>query len=119
MIAAGEVRAASKDEKRRANSRARGESGDHASGGEKALREAFEEAARTASRSSFMGALGFGLALLMATVIGWEGSFFAVGYGLEKLLFAGGVVGGLTFTVLAVRASRVAKACRRRLDDER
>jgi hypothetical protein len=66
-----------------------------------------------------MGALGFGLALVMATAIGWEGSFFAAGFGLEKFLFAGGVVGGLTFTLLALRASRAARACRRRLDEQR
>lgn len=83
------------------------------------MEEAYGEAARTASRSSLMGTLGFGLALVMATVIGWEGSFLAAGFGLEKLLFVGGVVGGLTFTLLALRASRVARTCRRRLDEER
>jgi hypothetical protein len=83
------------------------------------LEEAYEEAVRTASRSSFMGALGFGLALVMATAIGWEGSFLQAGFGLEKFLFVGGVVGGLTFTLFALRASRAAKACRRELDADR
>lgn len=107
---------APKDEKQAARRPRRDPGDDEAAGGKEALQEAYEEAARTASLSSFMGALGFGLALVVATVIGWEGSFLAAGFGLEKLLFVGGVVGGLTFTVLALRASRTARECRRRLD---
>jgi hypothetical protein len=116
MISIGEVKVASKDKGQAGSRRSKGRSRDQALDQKEALTSAYEEAARTASRSSFMGAVGFGLALLMATAIGWEGSFLEVGFGLEKLLFAGGVVGGLTFTVLALRASRAARACRRRLD---
>jgi hypothetical protein len=36
---------------------------------------------------------------------------------LEQMLMFGGVFGGLVFTLIAARASRTAKACRRLLDD--
>lgn len=81
------------------------------------VEEAYREASRGATRSSFMGAMGFGLALLMAAIITDRGSFLGGGLGLQKLLFAGGVTGGLVFTLLAVRASRAARQCRQRLDD--
>lgn len=85
----------------------------------KDLEEAYSEAARTASRLSMMGALGFGVALAMAAVLMTRGGgFFATGSWLQMLLFAGGLSGGLAFTVLALRASRMARECKRRLEGE-
>lgn len=83
----------------------------------KALEEAHAEAARTASRTSALGALGFGLALAMGAILGSQAGFLRAGYGLEMILFAGGLGGGLVFTVLAARAARVARACRQHLDE--
>lgn len=80
-----------------------------------ALEQAYREAVRTASRSSLLGALGFGLALLMAAVLAGRGALLAAGWGLETLLLFGGIAGGLLYTTLAVRASRHAKEYRRRL----
>jgi hypothetical protein len=62
-----------------------------------------------------MGALGFGVALLMIVTLARQGGLFAAGYGLELTLAAGGTAGGVVFTVLALRASRMAKECERRL----
>jgi hypothetical protein len=80
-----------------------------------AVEQAYADASRAASRSSLMGALGFGLALVMGVTLANEGSFFAAGYGLELILLAGGIGGGIVFTVLALRAARMAKECQRRL----
>lgn len=81
------------------------------------MEEAYDDAVRTASRLSVMGTLGFGVAFAMAAVLMSRGGFFAAGFGLEMVLFAGGLGGGIAFTVLALRASKMARACRRRLDE--
>lgn len=78
------------------------------------LEQAYEEAVRTSSRLSVMGALGFGAALVMGVLLLTRGSFSSA-FPVETLLLAGGLGGGLAFTVLASRASRVARECRRRL----
>lgn len=83
----------------------------------KALQEAYTAAVRMASRLSMMGALGFGVALVMAALLITRGGFRAAGLGVELILLVGGLAGGLAFTVLALRASRVARECRRRLDE--
>jgi hypothetical protein len=80
-----------------------------------AVETAYLEASRAASRSSLMGALGFGVALLMSFTLARQGTMFSTGYGLELILAAGGTAGGIVFTVLALRASRMAKECQRRL----
>jgi hypothetical protein len=73
-----------------------------------------------AGRSSLLGALGFGLALLMAAVLAGRGALLLrAGWGLETLLLFGGIAGGLLYTTLAVRASRHAREYRRRLDGGR
>jgi hypothetical protein len=82
-----------------------------------AVEQAHADASRAASRSSLMGALGFGIALVMGVALAREGSFFAAGHGLELILLSGGVGGGIVFTVLALRAARMAKECRRRLPE--
>ena len=82
-----------------------------------AVEQAYAEASRAASRMSLMGALGFGLALIIGVTAGREDGLFAAGYGLEMILVAGGIGGGIVFTVLALRASRIAKECRRRLGE--
>ena len=79
------------------------------------VEKAYAEASRAASRSSLMGALGFGVALVMGVTLAREGSLFAAGYGLEMFLAVGGMGGGIVFTVLALRASRMAKECQGRL----
>lgn len=79
------------------------------------VEKAYVEASRAASRASVMGALGFGVALIMSFTLARQGSPFATGYGLELILAAGGTAGGSVFTVLALRASRMAKECERRL----
>jgi hypothetical protein len=84
-----------------------------------ALEQAYQEAVRTAARSSLLGALGFGLALLMAAVLAGRGTLLGAGWGLETLLLFGGIAGGLLYTTLAMRASRHAKEYRRRLDGGR
>lgn len=81
------------------------------------VEKAYVEASRAASRASLMGALGFGVALLMGFTLARGGSLFAAGYGLELMLAAGGTAGGIVFTVLALRASRMAEECRRRLSE--
>lgn len=81
------------------------------------LTKAFDEASRTATRSSLLGMLGFGLALAMGALLARENGFLAAGYGLDMILFAGGLCGGLVFTVMAIRASRMARQCRLRLDE--
>jgi hypothetical protein len=83
------------------------------------VEQAYAEASRAASRLSLMGALGFGLALVLGIPLVREGSLFAAGYGLELILVVGGVGGGIVFTVLALRASRMAKECQRRLYEMR
>ncbi|MGH3343050.1 MAG: hypothetical protein ACRDPK_09245 [Carbonactinosporaceae bacterium] len=85
----------------------------------KDLEEALTEAARAASRLSLMGALGFGVALLTGSTLARENGFFSVGFGLETVLFFGGLGGGVLFTVLALRASRMARSCRERLEEQR
>jgi mannose/fructose/N-acetylgalactosamine-specific phosphotransferase system component IIC len=83
------------------------------------VEKAYAEASRAASRSSLMGALGFGVALVMGITLAREGSPFAAGFGLELILAVGGMGGGIVFTVLALRASRMAKECQRRLREMR
>lgn len=78
------------------------------------LEQAYEEAVRASTRLSLMGALGFGAALLMGVLLLTRGSFSAA-FPVETLLLVGGLGGGLAFTVLAVRASRMASECRRRM----
>jgi hypothetical protein len=80
-----------------------------------AVEQAYAEASRAASRMSLLGALGFGLALVIVATAAREGGPFAAGFGLETILVAGGIGGGIVFTALALRASRIAKECRRRL----
>jgi hypothetical protein len=80
-----------------------------------AVQRAYAESSRAASRLSLMGALGFGLAMVMGGTLAREGSLFTAGHGLELILVAGGFGGGVVFTVLALRAARMAKECRRRL----
>jgi hypothetical protein len=79
------------------------------------VERAYAESSRAASLSSLLGALGFGVAVIIGIPLVREGSFFAAGYGLELFLVAGGIGGGIVFTVLALRASRMAKECQRRL----
>ncbi|MGH3329562.1 MAG: hypothetical protein ACRDPT_17520 [Streptomycetales bacterium] len=81
----------------------------------KDLEEALREAARAAARLSLMGALGFGVALLTGSTLARQDGFFSAGFGLETVLFFGGLGGGVLFTVLALRASRMARICRERL----
>lgn len=83
---------------------------------ERELEDAYADAARTSSRASLLGALGFGFALLMGLRLASEDGFFVRGFGLDLMLFVGGLVGGVVFTVLALRAARVAKLCRRQLE---
>jgi hypothetical protein len=78
------------------------------------LEAAYKESVRTASRTSFLGALGFGLALLMFALL--EGSLLAPGGALERFFFAGGLVGGITFSLLAWNAGRAARQCKEQLD---
>ncbi len=82
------------------------------------LEEALAEATRTAARSAVMGALGFGLALVMFTVIAGEKSPIGEGFWLEKLLLAGGLAGGATFTIFGLRASRAADRVRKVLEGQ-
>jgi hypothetical protein len=80
------------------------------------LEEAYAEATRTAGRSAIMGALGFGLGLVMFAVIAGGKSPIGEGFWLEKLLLAGGLAGGVMFTVLGLRASRAADRVRKLLE---
>jgi hypothetical protein len=82
------------------------------------LEAAFQQATKTATRSSLLGAMGFGVALLMLVVLAERGpSPSPTPVSLEQMLIFGGAFGGLVFTLIAARASRAAKACRRQLDD--
>lgn len=79
---------------------------------------AYRQATRTATRSSLLGALGFGVALLMLVVLAQRGpSASPTPVSLEHMLIFGGVFGGLVFTFMASRASRTAKSCRRILEE--
>ncbi len=80
------------------------------------LEEAYAEATRTAARSGVMGALGLGLSLTMFAVMAGGTSPLGEGFWLEKLLLAGGLAGGAVFTVVGVRASRVADRLRKLLE---
>lgn len=84
-----------------------------------AVEKAYAESSRAASRSSFMGALGFGIALVIGVPVVREGNLLGAGHGLEMILVAGGIGGGVVFTVLALRASRMARSCQRRLRETR
>jgi len=82
------------------------------------LEEAYAEATRAAGRSAMMGALGFGLSLVMFAVIASGRSPIGGGFWLEKLLLAGGLAGGVTFTIFGLRASRAADRVRKLLEGE-
>lgn len=82
-----------------------------------AAEQAYAEAVRTANRASLMGAIGFGLALITGAVLAKQGSLLAPGFGLESLLFTGGLGGGLIFSLMALRASRMARRCQEALDE--
>lgn len=82
------------------------------------LEEAYAEATRTAARSATMGVLGFGLSLAMFAVTASGKSPIGEGLWLEKLLLAGGLAGGVTFTVLGLRASRAADRVRKLLNEQ-
>lgn len=81
------------------------------------LEQAYGEATRAAGRLAMLGALGFGLGLVMFAVIASGKSPLGVGFWLEKALLAGGLAGGVTFTVLGLRASRAAERVRKLLQD--
>ncbi|MGH3647291.1 MAG: hypothetical protein ACRDTM_08955 [Micromonosporaceae bacterium] len=81
-----------------------------------AAKQAYAEAVRTANRASLMGALGFGLALVTGAKLAEQGSLLAPGFGLESILLTGGLGGGLIFSLMALRASRMARQCRQVLD---
>lgn len=80
------------------------------------LEQAYAEATRTAARSAVMGALGFGLGLVMLAVIASGKSPIGQGFWVEKLLLAGGLAGGVTFSVVGLRASRAADQVRKLLE---
>jgi hypothetical protein len=80
------------------------------------LEEAYADATRAAGRAAMMGALGFGLGLVMFAVMASGKSPIGEGFWLEKLLLGGGLAGGVTFTVLGLRASRAADRVRRLLE---
>jgi len=63
-----------------------------------------------------MGALGFGLSLVMFAVMAGGTSPLGEGFWLEKLLLAGGLAGGAVFTLVGVRASRAADRFRQLLE---
>jgi hypothetical protein len=82
------------------------------------LRSAYRQATKTAARTSLLGALGFGAALLMLVVLVQRGPTPSpTPLSLEHMLIFGGVFGGILFTVIASRASRTAKRCERQLED--
>jgi hypothetical protein len=82
------------------------------------LETAYRQATKTATRSSLLGAMGFGVALLMLVVVAERGqSPSPTPVSLEQMLMFGGVFGGVVFTLIAARASHAAKVCRRQLDD--
>lgn len=80
------------------------------------LEEAYAEATRTAARAAAMGVAGFGLSLAMFAVIAGGKSLIGEGFWVEKLLVAGGVAGGLSFTITGLRASRAADRLRKVLE---
>ena len=82
-----------------------------------AAEQAYAEAVRTANRASLMGALGFGLALVTGAILAEQGTLLAPGFGLESILFTGGLGGGLIFSLMALRASRMARRCQQALDE--
>jgi hypothetical protein len=79
------------------------------------LEEAYAEATRTAARAAAMGVAGFGLSLVMFAVLAAGKSLIGEGFWVEKLLIAGGVAGGVSFTITGVRASRAADRVRKLL----
>jgi hypothetical protein len=79
------------------------------------LEEAYAEATRTAARAAALGALGFGLGLVMFAVLAGGKSLIGEGFWVEKLLIAGGVAGGVSFTITGLRASRAADRVRQLL----
>lgn len=80
---------------------------------------AYRQATKAATRASMLGALGFGVALLMFVILAERGpSPSPTPVSLEHMLIFGGVFGGLVFTAIAVRASRTARACREQLGDD-
>ncbi|GIX48269.1 MAG: hypothetical protein KatS3mg131_2480 [Candidatus Tectimicrobiota bacterium] len=85
------------------------------------VRAAYQEAVRTASRCSLLGAIGFGVALLMLPVLLSTGTLseavFGTAHPLARFLFLGGCAGGLLFSFQAWRAARLVRACRERLDE--
>lgn len=81
------------------------------------LEEAYAEATRTATRSAAMGVVGFGLSLVMFAVLAAGTSLIGEGFWVEKLLIAGGVAGGVSFTITGLRASRVADRVRKMLEE--
>jgi hypothetical protein len=80
------------------------------------LEEAYAEATRTAARAAAMGVAGFGLSLVMFAVIAGGKSLIGEGFWVEKLLIAGGVAGGVSFTITGLRASRAADQLRKLLE---
>jgi hypothetical protein len=80
------------------------------------LEDAYAEATRAAGRLAMMGAVGFGLALMMFAVMASGESPIGEGFWLEKLLTAGGLAGGVTFTILGLRASRTADRVKKLLE---
>jgi hypothetical protein len=81
------------------------------------VEKAYAESSRAASLSSLLGALGFGLAVIIGIPLVRAGNLLAPGHGLELILVGGGIGGGIVFTVLALRASRMSKECQRRLTE--
>jgi hypothetical protein len=91
---------------------------DRPGGSAQELEAAYRQATKTATRSSLLGALGFGVALLMLVVLAQRGPTPSpTPVSLEHMLIFGGVFGGLVFTLIASRASRTAKSCQRQLDE--
>lgn len=83
------------------------------------VEKAYAESTRAASLSILLGALGFGVAVIIGIPLVRAGNLLAPGSGLELILVGGGIGGGIVFTVLALRASRMAKECQRRLREMR
>lgn len=83
-----------------------------------ALQEAYVDASRAASRAGLLGSAGFGVALIMGVRIAGSGEPLLTP-GLEGLLLFGGIAGGIAFTVIALRASAMARRCRDHLEQRR
>ena len=83
------------------------------------VEKAYAESSRAAALSSLLGALGFGVAVIIGIPLVRAGHLLAPGHGLELILVGGGIGGGIVFTVLALRASSMAKECQRRLREMR